>query len=849
MAQGQQLGDVVLWTEARRLTRQGRELALGSRAFDLLSALAQQPGRTWSREQLIEQVWPGLVVEENNLSVQVSTLRKLLGASAIKTLPGKGYRLTLTPHPVQAADLPPPAPAEPALPLAPAFFVGRQRELQRLATLLQSGSATLVSICGPGGMGKSSLALAAAHAWQGGGRPVYWLALEQPCTRDELVARLARCAGLPQGDSGAPAAALLAALRQSSALVLLDGAEAALAAVRELVDLLSPCTRLHLLVTSQLPLRHPREKLLRLEGLSVPPPQPLPAAMLQRYEAVELFCHAAGLEVAELQARPALAGLVAGLCRQLGGLALAIALVGARLRRLGPGALDSFAAERLLWLQDPARSPRQQSLQAALSWSFSLLDAAGLALMQRLAVCVGGFSYALALRIASQDAAPDTAAHAPHELLDDLLERALICSDGGEPGITVDEPPRLRLLEPTRQFLNLRMDAPTLAAAQQAHARALRAQLAQAWQQAPTEPEDDWLARHGPDLPNVQQALRWSAGHDTALHLDLVAHAGPLFNLSYQMAAYRAASDATLAPDGAGQQALQALQALPLATQAAFWLSRSHASQWAPTASASEQCRCALLAHRLFAEAGMAMRAHEAACMAAVSLQLPAGQARTLLASPPVQPDWPPRIRRMRHAAEAFLAMQSGDHAEARLACRAALGLAREARATRSVWADLSNLAYLHLQVGDVDEAVRTGRELRAVAPLLGPLRVYALGNLLNALLRGPALGEARDVVLEFVDVARRSDWIAFDLFADVCALFAAREGRLVTAAYLAGFARRQDQQVQRFPALAAARGLSLQLIGAGLDAEAAGRWQRLGEAADRERVALLATDVSESMA
>src|SRR5688572_17663598 len=154
-------GTVEVRPAERRVLVAGAPAAIGARAFDLLVALIENRGRVMTKDELLSLVWPGVVVEENNLQVQVSTLRKLLGAEAISTLPGRGYRFTLIPDALD--DVPAPVrQRRHNLPAELNSFVGRDEEIAEVGALL--AASRLVTLTGVGGTGKTRLSLHAASA-------------------------------------------------------------------------------------------------------------------------------------------------------------------------------------------------------------------------------------------------------------------------------------------------------------------------------------------------------------------------------------------------------------------------------------------------------------------------------------------------------------------------------------------------------------------------------------------------------------------------------------------------------------------------------------------------------------
>ena len=175
MSDSLRFGRIEVWPRERQLRVDGVAVSVGARAFDLLLALIERRDRLVTKSELLELVWPGLVVEENNLQVQVSALRKLLGPQVIATVPGRGYRFSAAlngeahddaiagaeAQPVRPAD-PTPAARRSNLPAELAALYGRDDELRALRRLLEEHR--LVTVVGTGGIGKSRLAQAAAHA-------------------------------------------------------------------------------------------------------------------------------------------------------------------------------------------------------------------------------------------------------------------------------------------------------------------------------------------------------------------------------------------------------------------------------------------------------------------------------------------------------------------------------------------------------------------------------------------------------------------------------------------------------------------------------------------------------------
>jgi predicted ATPase/DNA-binding winged helix-turn-helix (wHTH) protein len=436
----------------RQLLLDGEPAKLGARAFDLLQALVERRERVVSKSELLDLVWPGLVVEENNLQVHISTLRKLLGPAAISTIPGRGYRFTQAQETVHAAESTASATTavsnsvEGALP----ELVGREDDLRTLKTMVSS--YRVVTIAGAGGIGKTTLARALAHRMRGEFDDGECLVDLAPVSDPSLVATAVATALQVKLGNRPPVAAIGEALGTRRMLVVLDNCEHLLQSVAELVDALRPTAPdVHWLATSQEPLKLVGEQVYRLGALTLPAEQTLDAA--RRAGAVALF------EARARAADPRFAltdeNVVAAIdiCRHLDGIPLAIELAAARVLLLGLEGLSSRLGERLRVLTSGARValPRHRTLLAALEWSHGLLSSTQQTVFRRLGVFAGSFALDAAQQVAADETMDGWA------VLDDLgalVDKSLVVA---EPDVLGE--PRYRLLETMRQYALDRLEA------------------------------------------------------------------------------------------------------------------------------------------------------------------------------------------------------------------------------------------------------------------------------------------------------------------------------------------------------------------------------------------------------
>jgi predicted ATPase/DNA-binding winged helix-turn-helix (wHTH) protein len=757
-----------------RLLDDGRVAALGARAFELLQVLVERRGRTVTKNELLDLVWPGLVIEENNLAVHVSALRKVLGSEAIATIPGRGYRLALPlddePAPT-AAPLAHPGQALPALPRLPAPLLGRTHDIDALVQLLTCHR--LVTVLGPGGMGKTSVALAAAHAAQASHRDgACWVDLAAVSGAAAVPAAVAQALQLSLSHGGDPMGPLLKALQSSPLLLVLDNAEPVADAVAHLSRAVVLATSgVRVLVTSQLALKVDGEQVFRLGPLSVPPPGTSAARSLE-HGAVGLFVEQAKSGDRRFELTDANANEVAELCRRLDGLPLAIKLAAARVPLLGFDGVVSRLEERFKLLASGNRDvlDRQRTLQAALDWSHGLLTPQEQVVFRRLGVFVGGFSIELAAAVAGGEATDEWVVI---DCLESLVDHSLVSVDAGDP-------PRYRLLESAREYALLRQrEAGELEMLQRCHATAMVDLFERAHAAYWNTPDVPWLAVYGPEIDNVRAAMDWASLHDTPVAVALYGVAARIFTLQssrHELVRWGVRIESTMSPD------------VPAAAAARYWAYRANLRLETDHALAF---RCARRAEELSAQIGDTQGRYYAMAVIVATGVPPPAEARRILDEMAAleQADWPPRVRMGRPWANIWFAFQDGRFSEARPAAEAMLALAKavqsEFLATGAVLWLIAEL----MRSGDSNEAERLAREMVINSRRRNANELLAPAVLAAALLMKGQAEEARSQLAEFVEQARVRDWDQFALATYYFALLAWVESRHDDAARLFGYA------------------------------------------------------------
>jgi predicted ATPase/DNA-binding winged helix-turn-helix (wHTH) protein len=521
----------------RELRVRGVPVPLGGRALQIFEVLVESAGKLVAKDELMARVWPGMIVEENTLEVHISAVRKALGPDrgTLRTTFGRGYRLMgnwairkeNTPGDSVALDLArmPVQQFLTNLPAATSSVIGRTAAARQLLDLLSGHRA--VTLTGPGGIGKTTLALEVARSMFPSFKGDCWLvdlvSLSDPGLVPSMVAGVL---GLKLGDEAISPESVARAIEGEKLLLLLDNCEHVIDAAARLAEtLIRLCPATSIVATSREVLRIQGEHVYRVPPLDVPSPHQEKSEIVLGHSAVQLFiARMRALDSAFSPHREDL-GAIAAICRRLDGIPLAIELAAARAAVLGPELVLSRLDERFGLLTGGRRTalPRHQTLRATLDWSYELLSETEQCLLRRLGIFAAGFTLEAANAVMSDQG------HTAPVVLEDiasLVGKSLIALDGAAPSS------RWRLLETTRAYAleKLAQSDETDQIARRC-AEFFRDLLSPAIHGSQEPPTVEDMACYRREIDNVRAALDWSfsAVGDAAIGVALTAAYAPVW--------------------------------------------------------------------------------------------------------------------------------------------------------------------------------------------------------------------------------------------------------------------------------------------------------------------------------
>jgi predicted ATPase/class 3 adenylate cyclase len=435
-----------------------------------------------------------------------------LGVHRLKDLqqPGQLFQLAMAGLP---ADFPPLKTLDSYpnnLPLQPTPFIGREREVDAVEQLLLRQEVHLVTLTGPGGVGKTRLALqVAAELAEHFPDGTWFVSLAPISDPDLVIPAISQTLGLREAREQSPLEHLKVALRAKQTLLLLDNFEQVVSTASQVADLLTVCPQLTVLVTSREGLHVRAEREFSVPTLSLPYAKHLPdPAALSQYEAVGLFIERAQAVQPEFQVTNANAPAVAEICARLDGLPLAIELAAARIKLFPPQALLARLGQRLPLLTRSARDvpARQQTLRKTIQWSYDLLTTQEQRLFHRLSVFVGGCTMQ-AIEAVSATFEDDAALVL--DAVASLVDKNLLQQSAQE-----GEELRLTMLETIREYgLECLESLGEMETARRAHAvyyHALAQEAVQGLKGYLIRANPAWLERLEREQNNLRAAIEWS---------------------------------------------------------------------------------------------------------------------------------------------------------------------------------------------------------------------------------------------------------------------------------------------------------------------------------------------------
>jgi predicted ATPase/DNA-binding winged helix-turn-helix (wHTH) protein len=499
----------------RELRVFGAAVPVGGRAFEIIEVLAESAGALITKDELMNRIWPGAIVMENTLQVHAMAIRKALGPyrNLLKTESRRGYRLlgdwTVRRH---DAARPPSGLRHVRVngdspvtnfPATVTHLVGRSAAIVRLQDLMSA--YRMVTLSGPGGIGKSTLAMKVARRILGDYPDGGWLVELASLSDPTLVAStVAGVLGLRLGSTNIVPESVAGAIGDKKLLLVLDNCEHLVGAVASLAEtLLARCPNVTVQATSRETLRIQGEHIFRVPSLDVPATDHMAAAQIMEHSAPELFVARATALGSDFASNTNYLSTIVAICRRLDGIPLAIELAAARAATIGLEHVAARLDERFALLTNGRRTalPRHRTLRATLDWSYQLLSSEEQGLLNCLAMFAGPFSVDAACAVAATVMESSEIA----STVADLVGKSLVIK-GTDPVHG-----ELRLLETTRVYALDRLnESGAMAAVAGRHARYFLGLLGNVDADRASQSSDAYRAVSRRRADEIHVALEWA---------------------------------------------------------------------------------------------------------------------------------------------------------------------------------------------------------------------------------------------------------------------------------------------------------------------------------------------------
>jgi predicted ATPase/DNA-binding winged helix-turn-helix (wHTH) protein len=511
-----ELGEWEIDLARRELRVRGMPVPIGGRTFEIIEVLVLSAGELVTKSELSARVWPGVFVEDNTLQFHISVIRKALGSDRgiLKTASGRGYRLlgvwtsrqeskssddSIDLEPMRSSA----EPFQTNLPAAASELIGRSDAVQHLGGLLST--YRVVTLTGPGGIGKTRLALEAARSllpsFQGDVGLVELVSLSHPALVPTAVTG---GLGLKLGGEEISAESVARAIGSRKLLLVLDNCEHVIDAAARLAETIARmCSRTTILATSREILKIEGEHVYRVPPLDVPPQHEEPDH-ISGHSAVQLFIATTRAWCSDFAPNGESLSAIAAICRRLDGIPLAIDLAATRVATLGLQQVAAGLDDRLGTLSGGRRTalPRHQTLRATLDWSYELLSEPERMVLRRLAVFAGDFTAEAASLVAAGGEIVTSEAVCS---LANLVTKSLVMVEVGSVIA------HYRLHETTRAYaLEKLAESGEFEQVARCHANYYRDLFEIAEKELETLPGPAWLARYGREIGQVRAALDWA---------------------------------------------------------------------------------------------------------------------------------------------------------------------------------------------------------------------------------------------------------------------------------------------------------------------------------------------------